>query len=385
MSIVTSITLDGFGIEDETVQGVTITYGRQTVTDEMQASTATITILTPAFPWSFHIGSEVIIDATYDTAPQRRFTGSVVQINGSKYTTTLTCTSAAFGGCAAAQAGELRFDDISPAGTGFYEVFAEILRNAGLVDGYGNFQIGLTAMPGTTVPISPLFIQEGSVLRQLQDIAALDVQGILQEDRGGSIVFVDVNGRNDLNPIVGIPAAAVSDSWVTSQSVSTVINRATITYNNSMNQLVLDDPVSQTDYGVRSYQETFDVVDVDDATLRASKIVAGYSQPTWATNPITVEVTLMDPVDADVLMSLAPGMPIDMSEIAAIVETVPPVAFLEGMTETITQTRYTVDFYVSDPRITRTPQSWSTVTPTLTWASVTPSTLTWTEAIGETL
>lgn len=375
------IELDGVGIEAETLQGVVITYGRARTSDTCEPSTATISIITPPQPWSFSIGSEVIIDGEVSAVAYRRFTGTVVQVDAGKYITTLTCTSAGLGACAAAEGPDYT---ITNWRNGFDSPMAQILYRAGL-DAYGP-AISYNFDNGTTEPINPYMLASGTALQQLQEIAALDIQGLIWEEQDGTIRFDDVSARSSVTPFTDIEADTVSERWTASQTVFSIINRVTLNFNDGTETLLMEDTVSQGIHGVRSYTENFDVDNSTDASLRASKILAGYSDATWITNPITVELTsISTAAKVAKMLQLQVGTPIDLQEVTDEIDVVPPDAFVEGYTETIYANTWSMELWVSDVRVTRTPQSWATVTPTLTWATVSPATLTWYDSMGVVL
>lgn len=373
-----SLEVDGVGIEAETIQGVVIVYGRQRTTDLVEPSTATITILTPAQPWPWSIGSEVVIDGTVSAVAYRRFTGTIAQIDAGRYTTTFQCTSAGLGACAAVELGDY---EVNNWRNGIGGEMSQIMYRAGLVGGYGT-GVSYQFDTGTTVPYAPYTIAAGTALQQLQQLAALDIQGLVWERQVGEVRFSDFLDRNSITPLVAIEAASVSQDWIASATVFSVINRVNITYNNGTQSLLMEDTVSQGVHGVRGYSEDFDVTGTDDATLRASRILAGYSEPTWITNPITVELTSVSTAaNVAIMLQLEVGSPLDLQEVTDEIDVVPADVFLEGYVETINANTWSMDLYVSDVRLTRTPQQWEDVTPTLAWSSVS-GTLTWYDAIG---
>lgn len=369
------IRLDGTPIEDDVLEGATITYGRQRTTDLVEPSTATITVLTPAAPWPWTIGSTVEIDATVNSVDYRRFTGRVTQIDASRYTTTLTAISSGLGAVAIAANPELT---ITSWAGGLAGALDTIITTS--VTGVATaFDIG------TTDPINPYTIDAASVLEQLRQVAALDLQGVIWEQTDGTVCFSDAEARSSITPVATIDAGTVADNWVASATVSSVINRVTITYNAGAAVLTADDAPSITAHGLRSYEQQYDVDNASDASTRASKILVGYSDPSWITNPISIELTTVATVaEVEDLLQLEVGTPIDLAAVNAVIDVVPEDAFVEGWTDTISQNRYRLDLWTSDVRVTRTPQKWQDVTPTLAWSSVS-GTLTWTDAIGTTL
>lgn len=375
------IELDGVDIGAETLQGVVINYGRSRTSDVCEPSTATVTIITPPQPWGFSIGSTVTIDGEVSAVAYRRFTGTIVQIDAGKYLTTITCTSAGLGALAAAEAPDY---SITNWRNGFDSVMYNIMLRAGL-DQYGP-NILFSLDEGTTTPVNPYPLASGTALQQLQEIAALDIQGLIWEEQDGTIRFSDVTARSSVTPFTDIEADTVSERWTASQTVYSVINRVVINYNGGAGTLLMEDTVSQGTHGVRSYTENFEVDNSTDASLRASKILAGYSDPTWITNPITVELTsISTAAKVAKMLQLQVGTPIDLQEVTDEIDVVPPAAFVEGYTETIYANTWQMELWVSDVRVTREPQSWASVTPTLTWATVSPATLTWYDSMGVTL
>jgi hypothetical protein len=374
--------LDGVGIEAETLEGITIQYGRQRTTELVEPSAASITILTPAQPWPWSIGSTVTIDAEISAVTYRRFTGVITQIDAGLYTTTFQCTSAGLGACAAAQANEYVITAWKPP----IPVIdlEEVFTRAGLLGGSGpTFTTSLQL--GDTTPYAPFTLPQGSVLEQIQKIAATNIQGLIWEEQDGTVRFTSVGGRYTTTPFVTLEADSVSQSWTASATVASIINRVELTYNDGAGTILMEDAASQTTHGVRGYSEEFAVVDVDDATVRASKILAGYGTPSWITNPITVELTAIGSSTVlTKMLQLQVGTPVSLQEINDVIDVVPVKAFVEGYTERIYQNYWRMELYFSDARLTIRPEQWSTVTASLIWSSVDP-TLTWYQATEASL
>jgi hypothetical protein len=136
-------------------------------------------------------------------------------------------------------------------------------------------------------------------------------------------------------------------------------------------------------YGRRDYAVTTQITDVDDAALKASRIVGSYSNPYWQTNPITVLANNLTAGHTTNLLAAKAGTLLDTSALAAYYPGMENQSYIEGWVERFTRNTSTFDLYLSPWSMTRKPESWQEVTASLQWNSAAIVGLDWLDLITQ--
>lgn len=381
-----TVELAGAYVEDDTLEGVSVTYGRQRVLDTVSPTSCTIEVLT-GYTATPQLGDSVSVKSNVSGTDYARFQGFVTSVSIGRYTTSVTCSSLGLGRMATIPAA----DYLVSAGTGAGPNINQALLDAGFI-GEGIFTTGFTYDTGDTTIIPGYVVPAGNLLAQAQQLAAYDTLGVLWEDQSGSVYFSDANSRT-LTSGTFIPTSSpgiygpcpILDQWTTSASLDGLINAASVTYGRPSRTITIVDGGSVDTWGPFRWDEELPVLDDDDAARRASRLVAGFSQPTFQTQPLVLELGLASTTLQAQLLQLEVGSYVSwLPGTPAAIPGIPSDCFLEGYTERISQNTHRLDLYLSDARLTQALQTWSAVTPTLTWAAA-PAGLTWYNAALTTL
>lgn len=394
---VTSVDLDGVTIDSVTIADLTINYGRSSVMEQPQPSTLSLTLLTDQAVKTPTVGMPVTVEAaTVSNGTFTRFTGWVTAVSAGKDTTTVTATSYALGRLARLNGADYVFDDgITGAGANI----DQLLGMAGVYKGTYNQVFSYDA--GTTTVIPGFVVPAGNVLAQCQQIANTDVLGVFYETPAGVLKFSDSTARafpdgataaiyfaTAFSAMVPSP---VIDDWRAESSLDTLINSAQITYGAPSRTLSVTDTDSVGTWGLYATAEDFPVIDVDDASRRASRLVAGWSMPRTTTNPISIELAEMSDYQQSLVLGAEVGTSVGWlpSAAASGIPGLPEACFIEGWTERIVGQgpnfgRHTIGLVLSDVALTRTMQTWAAVTAALKWSAV-GATVSWIDLAGSNI
>jgi hypothetical protein len=270
------------------------------------------------------------------------------------------------------------------------EMIGQLFAVNGLTGGAD--PISYTYDPGETYVVADYVIPGGTALDVGQQLAAYDVAGVLWERQSGEIVYSDGTSRAYPTPSEGTLSLqtsgsfgppAILDEWIAEQTMAGVINAAVITWGNGAGTVTLRDATSIGTWGEYAYYADMPIDSEIDAQTVASRWVANYSDPAITVTPLVIELSIPNAPIATALSAVV-GTIVDFLPGPPPIPLMPDACYLEGYTETITQTGHRLELDVSDVRLSRAPQTWATVAPATTWNSVASMypTLTWYEQIG---
>lgn len=383
----TSVYVNTVKIDGELVDSVTIRYGRRRPSELVPPAVCTFQILADNPLPELLLGADVLVESTAAAVDYTRFTGRVVSIRTGKYTVDVECTSAGLGRLARWPVSDYVFDYgvLTPG-----QEIAQLFDLAGVTSGAN--PVAFVYDPGETQVVGGYRLPGGTALDVAQQIGTYDVAGILWEEQDGTVRYSDSSGRDypsapfgtltlQTNAAFGPPC--ILDDWTAEQTLTDMVNSVVITYGNSGSSVVLRDQTSIDTYGQYSAYEDLPVSSVSWAQLRASRLVANYRQPAITVSPLVVELSIPSAPVAPALSATVSTV-VDWLPGPPPIPEMPDVCYLEGYTEVITQTSHRLELWLSDIRLSRTPQVWTEVTPSLKWNGVTAST-TWYELIGTNL
>lgn len=395
-AVTTSVKLNGTTVSADVIAAISIEHGRRTVLEQPAPAACTFDMLTDGTTVTPDLGQAVVVTSTKGATSWPRFTGTVVAVEVGQYTTAVTCTSAALGRLARISAPDFRF---IYGGTGVGQNLYNLLYATGVLK--GATALTFTYDPGETTVVPDYVVPAGNALQQCQAIAGYDTQGLFYETRSGNLVFDDANARAfptgtgaDLYFAVSVSAfqdVGISDRWRAIKNLDGLINQATVTYGSPSASVTIADETSQASWGLYAYSEDMPVVDIDDATRRANRLVNNFSQPTVASNPITVDLGALDDAQAIGMLGAEVGTSISWlpGASASGIPGLPDNCYLEGWSERITgqgtnKGSHRFDLWLSDVTLTRTMQHWQDVTAGLKWSGV-GATIQWLDLTGQNL
>jgi len=220
-----------------------------------------------------------------------------------------------------------------------------------------------------TVPTDPDtgYFESYAALDAL-DLARADIGATVFDD-GDRIMIQAFDARRDLYPVLPLDPAVVLYSPPWGQTLD-VANRIVLGYGYGAGTITVDDPVSQTMFGVR-WTGLFDsgLADSATATDRARAWLERVAYPRWKLPGLT----LLDPADLHI------GQMLELTELppSAPFATWNPV--VEGWEDVIEGPHWNQNVVLSDPVLSGLGLAWDELPATLLWSGVDPSCL-WRDA-----
>jgi hypothetical protein len=163
-----------------------------------------------------------------------------------------------------------------------------------------------------------------------------------------------------------------SPTWT--QTLEALINDVTVTYgNDGSSSEQADDAASIALYGRRAYELDTRLRNSTDASQRAGAILTAQANPLWNMGQISVYVDQLSVPDRDRVMALINGATVTVPDLP---EPAPYSAFtgiVEGWGETYTPGQHIITFSISDPRYSYQTVAWDDIDPALIWGDVDPT------------
>jgi hypothetical protein len=243
-----------------------------------------------------------------------------------------------------------------------------------VLDSLAPYAFGTATSPGYVTLLENIDIGTSSALAALQTITSWELSGHLFESPNGNLFFVPY--RDNTTPLFALSdPSVISSGWESAISIAGLANICKVDYN-------VDQSVGFYDYGsIVTYGDyatarTMQVDNAADAISGAAAIVTMLGEPYYQVSGLQIDLAnVSSSVSFDLMRSFV-GTVIDTSAIATYIPGLPDLSVVEGWTETIGHSWWRLSLNLSDVYQTIAPESWDTVTPTLTWATVSP-TVTW--------
>jgi hypothetical protein len=170
------------------------------------------------------------------------------------------------------------------------------------------------------------------------------------------------------------PSSGVIWSPTWTQTLEALINDVTVTYGSTGgSEVQSDDTASISLYGRRAYRLDTRLRLSADATSRAGSILTAQANPLWNMGQISVYVDLLGTTDRDRVLALVNGATVTVPNLP---EPAPYSSFqgiVEGWGETYTPGQHIITFSISDPRYSYQTATWSEVDLALIWGDVNPT------------
>jgi len=211
--------------------------------------------------------------------------------------------------------------------------------------------VTVAARPGNTVTAGFLF-----------DELAVSSGGELVEQRDGSLVWHDAEHRRNLVPVITTlrPEHVLTDSAKGAQGIAGLLNDLKLTYEGGSVQVV--DPASADPvdgYGQAQLELATTLTNAADATTRASDLVGRWSVPRWRLEQLTVELLRTVPADlAADLVTLDFGQLVAVQGFPSSGPFTAAQLFVEGGTEQLSRSGWTLALAVSDYALTGAAPRW---------------------------
>lgn len=365
-----TVTLDGNPAEELTLQGVEISYGRQDVTAQPEATTCSMSLLYESSlgsldPDTLRIGTPLEVYV----GTERRFAGVVTDVEVDRNTAQLVAVSPVL-----SRLGRYTAPTV-PATTG--------TTGTALAAGWNAFQNAYSTPPALdastgTVTVDVDAQSDVGPLEWLAPVIASEPAGVLFERIStGEIVFRDSDDRRTIVPAYTFTGDTTSIGWRFARRIAEKVNTVSVTWTGGT--VDLDDATDVAAAGV--YQTSLETVidNETDATTAARFILRNQTVPGWQLDALPVGVAVLDSLDQAALAALEVGSVVEIPEILPGFQT---LYFVEGYTERIGRDLWELELYLSDVSLSRPADRWVDVGAGVTWAGMN-QTLTWDDVLKE--
>jgi hypothetical protein len=391
----------------ETINGVTLTNGRDTVDEQPRAGFATITLVTPdnTYP-DIEIDYRIVVQVD-DSAgtPVTLWTGWVSDVetrlvsfgatgflNEQRITAVGTLSKlnrrlVGFDGYPKENDGDRVFDIIKE-GAGItwaeYQPASDTWADVNALLAWQNVDllIGDIDRPGDFELVAYSGGETGAL--NLAQAAATSGLGVLYESPDGKINYSYYSSRTDevaLSGFITIDTNSILSNGLSSVSrLSDLANEIEVVYKNGQTEIDTN-PTSIALYG-RYAAKVFTLLENNfDAEQRVEYYLETRSFPRTRLNQITLALHL-DQVSDAMRDSMLPMRVSEAVSITGLPTSIFPgyfAGFVEGFTWTINRNELFLTLNVSEYALSQLEQNWLQVDPALTWADVS-ATLQWQEA-----
>lgn len=365
------VTVGGIDFTNQSLSGVTITYGRPNVWEQARASYATVNILNlNNANNNFDINDSLVITIDDSTgSPVTLFSGKVTAINsrmaavgssGEAAIETLTAIGP-FGEMARKVVGTVEYpkeyDDIR---------IDRILTEAGVtidvVDSPGVYEL-------QTRPANP--IDAYSLASYYAGMAF----GYLYETSDGKVGYANESRRTVEVASTGylnIPENNILWRGIESQkTLRDILNSVILTYRNSLT-VTASDATSITNYGLIEADIRTELHDTDQAQNIADRYVSLRAIPENNLSSFTIQLDNPNVNTAllDDLLSVKMGTAIQIQNLPNPISHITYQGFVEGWTFTINEIQASVSLITSASTYSIVPIRWQDVDPTTIWTDI---------------
>jgi hypothetical protein len=392
--------------EDKTINGVTLTNGRNTVDEQPRAGYATINLVTPDNTYPIiGINEKVVVKVDdSDGTDITLWTGWVSDIE-------TTLVNYGVEGWLQEQkiiaVGSLsKLNRRSVGGAGYpKQLDGQRVRDI-LLETAGVTWATYSPPTDTWADVSPLTAWQdvdilignidtgdfeltayssgaASGLALAQNAAASGL-GVLYESVDGKITYDDYSSRTDevaLTGFIDIGGDVILTAGLSSVSrLSDLVNQIEIVYKN--NQTVTDSDASSIAlYGLYGAKVTTLLENQADAEQRASFYMETRAYPRTSLNQLNLVLNLDATTSAqrDALLPMRVGMPIRLTDLPTSIYPNIFIGFVEGYTWTINRNELFLTLTVSEYALSQLEVNWLQVPPSIEWQDVS-ATLEWQEA-----
>jgi hypothetical protein len=379
MTFAVAVTIGGSSVTAQTLQGISINYGRTSLDQQPNPTSCSLEIvygsnLGTVTPNDWNLGDtvEVILTPTAGVG-KRRFYGRITDMTMNWRTVAITAISDTISS----------LSRITTSVAPFTAALAGSTMTTVMTTAAATLPVGApfplyTFSTGTVQMTSP---GETSitVLDALQTIANSEPSGTLFElVETSTLRFEDYNDRRVGTSVLTFASTEVVQDWRITRSIDSLTNYVTTTY--SAGSSIYSSTSSITSLG--QYESTIDTIltNADDATFRSRQAVAFGTRPGWSLDGVVIPLgTLSTARQTAIRDALVFGAQVTIPSLATGVAT---TYFVEGWDERIERSIWDLTLYLSDVTLTQAGQRWSDVTPTRKWNEVSTS-ITWDLALTQ--
>jgi len=368
------VTVDGVDFTSQTLDGVSITYGRQSVWEQPRAGFATIRILnTAGTALGFEIRDPVTV--TIDNSSgvaQTIFTGkiaaieNVIQASGNASKVFITQISAV--------SVLSDMNRILIGGSNYPKEYDDdrldrILTEAGVsidvVDSPGVYEF--TARAGELTDAYSLASKYATM-----------AFGYIYETPSGEIGYANESRRTldaAASGYLDITDKAILSASVQSErTINNLLNDLTLVYKNSQ-EVTASDATSISNFGVASLRIDTELEQTVEAQVQADRYITLRANAHTNIRAISVYLNsiYLSNADRNSLIDVYVGLPVEILSLPGAIYNGSYLAFVEGWTFNITEQVVILSLTTTDNSLSITPTRWQDVSVTLQWEDVDPA------------
>ena len=379
MTYSVAVTIGGSSVTAQTLQGISINYGRTSLDQQPNPTSCSLEILYPTTlgvltPNNWNLGDPVEVTLTPTAGvTKRRFYGRITDMTMNWRTVAITAISDTISGLSRISTSVAPFTG-QLAGT----TMTTIMTNAAAALPVGAPFPAYTFSTGTVQMTSP---GETSitVLDALQTIASSEPSGTLYElVETSTLRFKDYNDRRVGTSALTFASTEVSQDWTVNRTIDSLTNYVTCNY--SAGSETYSSTSSITSLG--QYESTIDTILTNgpDANFRARQAIAFGTRPGWVLDGVLIPLgTLSTARQTAIRDALVFGAQVTIPSLTTGVAT---TYFVEGWDERIERSIWDLTLYLSDVTLTQAGQRWQDVNAARQWNQVSTA-ITWDLALTQ--
>jgi hypothetical protein len=366
--------ISGTEISASTLEGVTITTGRQDARSSVNPTTCSVSILYDSDlgtydPSLYEIGEIIRVQTLTPSGYLDRFYGRITDLQFDKYVLTITGVTDGI-----SRFGRFIADfDYGSGDTG------DVLTNAyvgSIAPNYPtapaySFDTGVTYV---TTPALTNF----SPAEFVQRLVASEPNSMFYERVDGALFLRDQEWFRSAVPDLTFLSTEIADTWQVTKRIGDKINSAVVDY----------------DGGSTSYTETADTAlygkiqtsistycdAAADALNLATRTVKNYVEPGWTLPEITVPMSPLTSARREVIR--ANSSISNLVEIPVLTPGLNTKYVIQGYTERLGRYSWDITLYLADWSLFRPAQNWNDIVSGITWAA-TPVSISWDDMLKD--
>lgn len=372
-----TVTVNGTSYTSNSLGGVTISYGRNTIWEQARAGYAKVQILN-------------LNNTDFGFAPNQSLVITAKKSNGTAITLfTGIITSISNSMSRAGDVGDVAIQELTAVST-FAQMARKIVGTSSYAKEFDDVRItNILTEAGVTIGTvdTPGVYEFQSRTANPTDAYTLASQyaqqafGYLYEETNGKVSYANESHRfvqaRDYG-YLNIPKSYILWNGVRSEkSLTEMLNKLILTYR--AGDVTSQDTTSQATYGIVGGTISTELHNLTDAQIQADRYIVLRSNP--RTNigqfSIPLDSDTVSSANLDSLLGIYMGMPLQIDNLPLAIKNTTYRGFVEGWVLSLNRTQANLTISTTDYTLSVTPTRWQDVQPTLTWAGV-GSTIQWT-------
>jgi len=371
-----TVTIDGVDFTSNSINSVSIYYGRTNIWEQARAGYARIEILvTNNANNGFEINDPIVITVDNSSGvPQTVFTGRLTDVSNQM--------------SAVGASGEAAIQTITAIAP-----FADMARRVvGLTPYPAEYDdarlLAILTETGVTIDVVDTpgdykFAARAAGANDGYTLAALYAQmafGYIYETTDGKVGYANEAHRTTYVQTYGytnIPESYILWRGITSnRTLNDILNSIVLSYD--VGNVTSSDATSIASYGEIASSVSTELDLVAEAQIQADRYVSLRSQPQTSLSSFTIAMasSALTNADRDLLIDVSMGLPIQITGLPVPISPVTYKGFVEGWNLSFTRTEMFLSVATSDATFSLTPTRWQDVSASLIWSAV-GATVTW--------